>query len=218
MERFADATYLVRLRTEALEKGGGKGVAAADEIRVSALPFVVGVKPDGDLDYISMGSQRGLSFLALNPRLDSIAVESLVYTRFRQVHVSVLTRQSDGRLAYESVLKQEEEESGRAQHWRRGLGLPVEHGRPERDVRVGDPRSRRGATEPSNLFSVVGKGDPQRSLERNAELGIKLARDRWKPGEEMEISITAPYAGAGRDYDRWRLPVYLKKWGLGGQR
>lgn len=46
-------------------------------------------------------------------------------------------------------------------------------------------------------FSVVGKGDADRSLEREAELEMKLARDTWHDGESIELSLKAPYTGAG---------------------
>ncbi len=46
-------------------------------------------------------------------------------------------------------------------------------------------------------FSVVGQGQIARSLEKNAELQIKLDRKQYNPGEDIAISIIAPYAGSG---------------------
>ena len=45
--------------------------------------------------------------------------------------------------------------------------------------------------------SVAGSGNASRSLERNAELQLKLDKASYAPGEEIELSLRAPYAGAG---------------------
>src|SRR4029078_13193205 len=46
-------------------------------------------------------------------------------------------------------------------------------------------------------FSVVGRGPVKRSLDKNSELQVKLSRAQYNTGEEIENSITAPYAGSG---------------------
>ncbi|HEY8899473.1 MAG TPA: alpha-2-macroglobulin family protein, partial [Chthoniobacterales bacterium] len=60
-------------------------------------------------------------------------------------------------------------------------------------------------------WTVVGKGDGSRSLERSAELQIRLPRREYRAGEEVEIAITAPYTGGGLitlERDR----VYAQTW------
>jgi len=47
------------------------------------------------------------------------------------------------------------------------------------------------------LYSVAGNANVSRSLDRNAELQLKLNNDKYLPGEEIEVSITAPYTGSG---------------------
>ncbi len=60
-------------------------------------------------------------------------------------------------------------------------------------------------------YTVVGQGAVTRSLEKNAELEIHLSRDQYRTGEDIEISITAPYAGSGLiTLERER--VYTHKW------
>jgi alpha-2-macroglobulin len=60
-------------------------------------------------------------------------------------------------------------------------------------------------------YTVVGQANVTRSLERNAELQITLNKKDYAPGEEIELSIKAPYTGAGlitieRDH------VYAAQW------
>ena len=44
---------------------------------------------------------------------------------------------------------------------------------------------------------MVGRGIVKRSLDKNSELQVKLERTQYNSGEEIAISITAPYAGSG---------------------
>src|SRR5205807_3174518 len=60
-------------------------------------------------------------------------------------------------------------------------------------------------------FCVVGRGAVSRSLEKNSELQVKLDRVQYNSGDEIAISITAPYAGSGLitiERDR----VYAQQW------
>ena len=46
-------------------------------------------------------------------------------------------------------------------------------------------------------FSVVGLGAVSRSLDKNADLDVKLDREQYNAGDDIEVSITAPYIGSG---------------------
>ena len=46
-------------------------------------------------------------------------------------------------------------------------------------------------------YQVAGEGNVTRALEKNAELELTLSKRDYAPGEEIELSIRAPYAGAG---------------------
>src|SRR4029077_17314470 len=46
-------------------------------------------------------------------------------------------------------------------------------------------------------FSVVGHAAAAGALEKNAELEIKLDAKEYKAGDEIAVSVTAPYSGYG---------------------
>ena len=46
-------------------------------------------------------------------------------------------------------------------------------------------------------YAVAGAANLSRSMDRNAELQIKLNKKDYQPGEDIELSIQAPYTGAG---------------------
>ena len=72
-------------------------------------------------------------------------------------------------------------------------------------------KTRGGATVSKIKFTIIGKGNLSRNLDKTAELKIKLNKKDFKPGEEIEVFIQAPYTGAGLitiERDR----VYSHKW------
>src|SRR5207253_4839746 len=159
------------------------------------LPFVIGAKADGDLCYIEANKQRALDFIAVDPQLKRIAVENVTLNLIAQEYVSVLTRQDNGNFAYNSVLKERLAHSEKLAIPANGLHYALDTSEPGNYVlELRDDQNRRL----SQLhYSVVGKGAVSHSLEKNAELEVKLSRAQYNSGDDIAISVTAPYAGSG---------------------
>ena len=81
LERFADATYQMNFETEGFEAEGGRSVATTVSALVSPLPYVVGYKSDGALDYVKMNRGQTVEFIAIDQGLNRIAVQNLKLTR-----------------------------------------------------------------------------------------------------------------------------------------
>ncbi len=196
LERFSDATYAMTFYVEGFEADGGRSVTTSNAVLVSALPYVIGAKPDGDFSYVPMGSVRAVRWIALDPALKSVAVEKLECRLIEHSYVSVLSKKEDGDYAYESVVR---DNVVRVEN----IGIPADglvYSLPT-DVpgnfvlELHEKES--GARVSQVSFSVIGRGAVSRSLEKNAELQVKLSRPQYNTGEEIEISIVAPYTGSG---------------------
>ena len=209
LERFGDATYAMQFFAEGFEGEGGRSVTAGLSARVSVLPFVIGCKADGDLQYIHMNKPRALDLIAIDPDLNRIAVESITLNVIAQEYVSVLTKKENGNYAYQSVLKERTTKTEKISVSATGLRYPLPTGEPGKYVfELRDDQNRRLSRV---SFCVVGGGTVSRSLEKNAELEVKLDRAQYNSGDEIAINITAPYAGAGLitiERDR----VYAHQW------
>jgi len=195
LERFADSTYAMRFIAEGFEGEGGHSVTSYVSALVSALPYVIGYKPDGDLRYIDMKKARAVDLIAIDPQLNKIAVENVTLNVVTQEYVSVLKKQENGNYAYESVLRERPLKSEKIAVAATGLHYALPTNDPgDYVLELRDDKNR---TVSKLRFSVVGQGEASRSLEKNAELQIKLDRKQYNPGEDIAVSIIAPYSGSG---------------------
>ncbi len=209
LERFADATYSMRFIAEGFEAEGGRSVTGTMDALVSALPYVIGCKADGELRYVEMNKPRAVDLVAVDPQLKRIALANVTANVIAQEHVSVLTKQESGNFAYESVLKERVAKSEKISVSANGLHYALPTDEPGNYVfELRDDQDRRLA---KLQFCVIGRGSVSRALEKNAELQVKLDRAQYNSGDEIAVSITAPYVGSGlitieRDH------VYEQQW------
>ncbi|HYF36822.1 MAG TPA: MG2 domain-containing protein, partial [Prosthecobacter sp.] len=195
LERFGQACFRMNLLVEAFEADGGRSVRGGTSIMVSPFDYVVGYQGDGDLNYISKDSARNVKLVAVGRTLKTQVVESLNYRVVQARHVSVLTKREDESYAYVSTLREQVTAEGPLALAEQGTLFPLPTGTAgEFRLELRDAENRVVCACP---FSVVGKGEVERSLERNAELELKLARDQWESGELIEMSLAAPFSGGG---------------------
>jgi alpha-2-macroglobulin len=195
LSRFAKATYRLSLLAKVFEPGSGRSVSAETNALVSELPYLVGVKHDGDLNFVSMGSKRISQLLAIDPQTRPLAVPDLRVQFVERKTVSVLMKQANETFKYESR-KKDVVLSDTA------LALTAQvHPLTLDTQKAGNYsyvlRNADGLELNRVDYSVAGTGNVSRSLERNAELQLSLGKTDYAAGEDIEISIRAPYVGAG---------------------
>ncbi len=209
LERFDKGLFRLRFIAEGFEPEGGRSVLAGAVAVVSPAPYLVAYKADGDLGYIDKGSARAVQIIAVNSRLERIAVPDLTMELLEFRYVSVLTKQENGTLAFQSVKKEIAEEKRNLSLPANGLTIQLPSVEPGSFAYV--IRNQKGEELHRIYFDIVGHANVSRTLEREAELKIKLAKPQYAPGEEAEFEIQAPYVGAGLitvERDR----IYNAKW------
>ena len=195
LKSYADATYQLQLLSEAFVAGSGRSVAATARVLVSPYDYLVGVKTDGDLGYINRGSVRNLNVIAVNPSLQQIALPDLKLVLIEQKYISVLTKQNSGVYKYQSKMKEVQLSEQPLVLSEQGNNLSLETETPGDFVLVIEDAQGKVLNRVS--YSVAGNANLSRSLDRNAELKLKLNQAEYLPGEEIEVSINAPYVGSG---------------------
>lgn len=195
LSRFARATYRVSLVVQGFEADGGRGVTSEAAQLVSSLPFLVGWKADGRVDFVPREGARSVDLLAIDQKLKPVAAAGLRLKRLERRFVSVLLKQDSGIYKYESRLKE----------------IPID----EHDLRLpgGNAHIDLDTKTPGNFSYIVNTADGQsyaridytvagaanlsRSLDKNAELQIVLDKHDYAPGDTISMQIQAPYIGAG---------------------
>lgn len=196
LARFAKATYRLSVIARVFEPEGGRNVAAVTDTLVSSSAYLVGVKKtDADLNFITKSSKQSSQWIALNPELKGQQVDGLTLEWVQRKYVSVLMKQDNGTYRYQSRLKETLRESHP-----QNLAAKVN----EINLPTDEPgdfalvlRNAEGQELNRLSYSVIGQGNLSRSLERSAELQLKLNKTEYSPGDSIEISIQAPYTGAG---------------------
>jgi uncharacterized protein YfaS (alpha-2-macroglobulin family) len=195
LQRFARATYRLYLSAKVFEAEGGRGVAAESAVLVSSAPYLIGTKTDGNLNYIQRDAQRATRWLAIDPTLKPIAAERLTQQWIERKYVSVLVKQPNDTYKYESRKKEIVRETKPYTLPAGGADLPLITSEPGDFALVLKDAS---GNELNRVeYSVAGEANISRSLERNAELQLTLDKNDYAPGDTMEVSIRAPYVGAG---------------------
>lgn len=209
LQRFAQATYRLRLTARVFEAEGGRGVAAEQETLVSAAPYLIGVHSPDPLEYVTKGAARTCRWLAVNPALEPVPVDGLTLALVEYRHVSVLVKQPSGTYKYESRRKEVLRHAAPIALAKEGTELALPTAEPgDFAYEIRDPK---GTVLNRIGWTVAGAANLSRSLERNAELQIKLDKTSYAPGETIQISLRAPYTGAGLitiERDR----VYAHRW------
>jgi uncharacterized protein YfaS (alpha-2-macroglobulin family) len=195
LRRFTAGAYRLRLTAQVHEAKGGRNVAASQEALVASTPYLVGVRSVDSLDYVTRGAGRSCSWLAVRPDLEPTEVDQLTLSLIEYRHVSVLVKQESGAYKYESRRKEivRANQGLRLDQAGTATRLPTE----EPGDFAYELRDRKGTLLNRITWTVAGAGNLSRSLERNAELQVKLDKTSYAPGEPIRISLRAPYTGSG---------------------
>jgi uncharacterized repeat protein (TIGR01451 family) len=195
LPNIGSSAFQLTFLAEAFEKEGGRSVTGGESVLVSPRAWLVGVKPDGDFSYVTLGARRSAKFIAVDPQLKPIAVDHLKLKLAERRYVSVLVQMPNGNYGYQSVLKEIPVREDDMAIPTNGSSWPLETSRPgDFAARLYDDH---GDLVADVRYTVAGAGNLTRSLEKNAELTVKLSKPEYMPGETVEVEITAPYTGAG---------------------
>ncbi len=195
LDRFKEGTYRLEFSTQGYDQAGGRSVGARNSILISPLEFLVGYKANGKLNYINKGSKRVIDLIAIDNTLAKINKDDLVLKKIAVQKVSTLVKQNDGTYKYQTITKRSEVSSDALSISDKGHEYVIDTEEVgDFELEVYDADNHKLARV---FYSVVGKANLTAQLDQNAELTVKLNKKDYDPGETIEMSIKAPYKGAG---------------------
>ena len=195
LQRFAKATYRLQLVAQGFEAQGGRGVAADVTQLVSSMPFLVGVKADGDLGYVGRNADRSATLIAVDAKLAKVEAGTLRLKRIESKYVSTLVKQRNGQFKYESRKRETQLSDDALSIPAAGYRLKLDSSTP--GVYAYVVHDAAGQQLARLDYTVAGDANLSARLEKNAELQLALSKPDYAPGDSIELQINAPYAGAG---------------------
>ena len=195
VSKFRQGTYSLRFTAEGYEPAGGRSVVAVNSALISPLSSLVGYKPDGKLSYINADSDRTIEFIAIDKQLNKTAIAGLKLILKESQNISTLVKQKNGTYKYQTIKRETEISSQALSLAKTGYQYVIDTETPgDFALEVYDPQQRRLSRV---TFSVVGFANLTGRIDKSAELQVKLNKQDYRPGETIEMNITAPYYGAG---------------------
>ncbi|MEO5559487.1 MAG: alpha-2-macroglobulin, partial [Dokdonella sp.] len=195
LSKYGTSTYRLQILAKGYEAEGGRSVAAEAASLVSSLDYLIGTRADARLDYIARDAKVNVNLIAIDPNAKRTAVDGLKTAIVERRYVSVLTKQDSGVYKYESRAKEIPVSEAPLKIGATGIDYALPTATPGSYALV--VKNARGEELNRVQFAIAGEANLSRSLERNAELELALSKHDYAPGEEIEVAIRAPYAGAG---------------------
>lgn len=193
--RYASGSYRLEFEAQAFETGGGRGVTALSSLLVSPHKVLVGWKSDAKLNFVAKDSTAEVEFIAIDNTLEKTSLKGLTLHISEVEYVASLIKDNSGRYRYDKVRRLQPVRKSSVDVSGSGylLELPTDKtGQFELSLKDADGQER------CNLGYVVAGGSQRRfGLERDATVRIHLDKYEYNGGDEMQIFISAPYAGSG---------------------
>lgn len=191
------ATYTLKAEAEAFEEGNGRSVFTNAACIVSPHPWLLGIKTDGNTAWIPRNARFVVQWVAIDPNLKSIAVDGLTFELEQCKERVILSRKRFGNFEYETSKRWE-----KCFETPRPLTLKAE-ATPFTlpSDRVGDfritVRDAQGQIKGRLLYTVTGEGGDPAATEQDSKIKLSVAKRTYKPGELVELAVSAPFAGSG---------------------
>lgn len=195
LTQFEPSTYTLIFNASVYEKNSGKHVTTASQVLVSPLDYMVGYHAETQLDYVYHNTTAKVSLVAIDQELARISVPNLTQELYKTEYATSLIKNPNGTYEYKSIKKEVllSRDTFTLSNPTYSLSLNTSE--------VGDYAvnivNDTGQLLLTFDYSVVGEGNINNSLNRNTELVLKLDKENYNPGDEIEVYIQAPYKGSG---------------------
>lgn len=195
LQQFSQGSYRLHFIAEGFEPGGGRSVVSNNTTLISPLSDLIGYKADGKLDYIHAKSKRNIEFIAINKSLKKMAKSDLTIKLVQIENISTLVKQHNDTYKYQTVKKENNISAEPIELSEKGCSYEIDTSQPgDFAIEIIDEQDRRLSRVE---YTVVGHANLAGKIDKNAELQLKLNKTDYLPGEVIEMSIKAPYFGAG---------------------
>ena len=193
---YQNGMYEITVSTEGFEPDGGRSVGASTHIAYSPLPYMVGFKADGGINYIKKNTKRKINFIAVDNDLSRVSLSDLALKIEKLEKVSSLVKDKTGVYRYQTINKRHLVSED---DW-----YISDDAESAKMINTSSPGNYRlSLTEKKTdkllsdiVYTVVGD-EKHDSGDKTAEIELKLDKEEYNNGDEIKAALTVPYTGYG---------------------
>ena len=202
-------TYLMTLNINGFEGNSGKSVQTTITGRVSDLAYLIGYRSNAKLEYLHRGSTATVNLIALDNTAAQTTTTGLTTRVIKREKQTTLIKDYNNYYKYQTITNDKVIAKNPITISRNGTQINLDTTTAGTYfVQVLDADEHVLA----NIeYFVAGAQNDTMDIDKNADMQIRLNAHEYTPGDIIEISLTAPYSGAGLitiERDR----VYAYKW------
>ncbi len=202
-------TYLMTLNIRGFERGSGKNVQTNISTRVSDAKYILGYHTNADLSYVNRGASPRVTVIAVDHTGAPTNAPDLTMRLVLRENLTSLVKDYTDTYKYQTVTRDRVISEKTIDITTAGLDmvLSTENG----GTYYAQILDASGKILANIEYFVASNENLDLQSDTSAELKIKLDKSEYNPGDQIDISITAPYTGTGLitiERDR----VYAYKW------
>ena len=204
-----DGTYVMSLNVNGFESASGTGVQTTITARVSDAKYLIGYHTNSNLDFVSRDDARTVKLIALDANGARTVANKLKLSIIRRENLTSLIKDYDDYYKYQTVTRDTIISTTHINVSADGTEIRL-------DTTHGGTYFAQITDENDNILArieyfVADASNTALQTDTNAEMQIKLDKSEYAAGDDITVSITAPYIGTGLitiERDR----VYAYKW------
>lgn len=202
-------TYLMTLNITGFEGASGVGVQTTISARVSDAKYLIGYHANSNLGYISRDDVRLVKLVALDTNGERTDAKNLKLKTIRRENLTSLVKDYNDYYKYQTITRDTVVATSNIDILSTGSEIRI-------DTAHGGTYFAQIVDENDNILAnieyfVADSSNAAMTTDTTAEMQIKLNANKYAAGDNIAISITAPYVGTGLitiERDR----VYAYKW------
>lgn len=188
-------TYMLNLTINGFEAGDGKSVQTIINSRVSNMPYLIGYKSESDLSYIKRNSDKTVKFIVLDSNGNPTNADNLTVKLVRRENLTSLVKDYTNHYKYQTV--SHDITVSQSQISVPSTGTEMKLNTSSGGTYYMQLLDTDGNTLANIEYFVASDENVEMRSDSRAELQIKLDASEYKPGDTINIGITAPYTGTG---------------------
>jgi uncharacterized protein YfaS (alpha-2-macroglobulin family) len=193
--KYANGCYRVNFDVEGFESDGGRSVHKSVQAIVADRDYVLGYRTAAQLDFLPYNQPAAIELVAVNKAQAPVGLTNCRFRLIELVNEPVLTKQDNGTFKYETVSQEKtvQEQALALENKATSFSLPTNEAGKFRWEVVDQNETLIFSLE----YTVVGANQRLSALGEKTDLNLKLNKQMVAPGENLQVSLQAPYDGYG---------------------